>query len=567
MITKKSIRWKMIITILMILTGAFLITGFLQIKTIQSIIEGEALVKAESDLQTTYALIDEMYPGDWKEANGKLYKGKQVMNNNLELVDLAGKLTNGNTATLFLHDVSITSNVMVNGERGIGTKVIKEVADKVLGKGEVYLEQADVLGHTYQTAYMPIKNAKNDIIGMWYVGAPDASDRIQEIIRNTTWTMIGLAAAVIAIALFIFYLLTRGMLKRIQDASKYLSLVANGDLSKQPLQTTVQDETGQLIKSINKMSTQLRSIIAQMKDASIHIASSSEQLTASAAQSATAAEQVVTATELIATGADEQKVYVSETVDVINSLSQEMKTAVQQTDEATQLSEHASNATAEGAREIQSVNDQMATIQQNVQGTAELIKKLGARSQEINEIIAIITGIADQTNLLALNAAIESARAGEAGKGFAVVAEEVRKLAEQTALSSSQVAALVSEIQTNTSSAIQSMEKGTETVETGMKKTEQVNEVFTKLEKAMTSVTNKTLEIARNIKDTSANSRKMVDLIETVGEKANEGAYASQQNTASAEEQLATVQEIASSAKSLARLSEEMNHIIEQFKL
>ncbi|WXB92753.1 methyl-accepting chemotaxis protein [Bacillus sp. FJAT-52991] len=567
MFTKYSIRKKLLLTTFIMLVCAFLVTGLLQIKSIQTVIEGEALEKAQSDLRTSYALIDQMYPGEWRAEDGTLYKGDQVMNNNLEIVDLVGELTNGDTATLFLGDTSITSNVMVDGERGIGTKVIDEVADKVLKNGEVFLEQADVLGHTYQTAYMPIKNESNEIIGMWYVGAPDASERIQKVTQNTTWKIGLLAVVVIIVSLFAFYFLTKGILKRIQVASAYLSQVANGDLSKESLHTNAKDETGQLIESVNKMSTQLHSILKQMKEASLHIASSSEQLTASADQSTEAARQVAEVTERIACGSDEQKTSVGKTVNVINVLSTQMDDAVYRTEEATTLSEGASKATAEGAEEIQAVIASITAIHQKVKDTAIIIQKLDKRSQEINNIISMITSIAEQTNLLALNAAIESARAGESGKGFAVVAEEVRKLAEQSAQSSGQIASLIIEIQQETKEAVVSMTEGTDQVEAGMKKTVRINDVFTHLEQSITAVTEKILEVEKNIKATSSSSHQMVTLIESVGERADEGAAASLHNSAAAEEQLATIQEVAASASSLAKLSEEMNLIFDKFKI
>ncbi|PAQ13654.1 methyl-accepting chemotaxis protein [Bacillaceae bacterium SAOS 7] len=566
MLEQQSIRNKLLFMAFIMLTCAFLVTGFLQMNTIQSVIEGEALEKAQSDLRTSYALIDEMHPGEWRKEGDTLYKGDQVMNNNLEIVDLVGELTNGDTATLFLGDTSITSNVMVDGERGIGTKVIDKVADKVLKNGEIFLEQADVLGHTYQTAYMPIKNENNEIIGMWYIGAPDASDRIQNITQNATWKMILLAVVIIIVSLFLFYILTKGMLKRIQVASAYLSQVANGDLSGELLHTDAKDETGQLIESVNKMATQLRSILKQMKEASLHIASSSEQLTASADQSTEAAKQVAEATEQLACGSEEQKASVGETITVINVLSAQMDDAVYRTEDATKLSENASKATAEGAEEIQAVISSITAIHQKVKDTAIIIEKLDKRSQEINDIISMITNIAEQTNLLALNAAIESARAGESGRGFAVVAEEVRKLAEQSAQSSGQIASLIIEIQQETKEAVASMTEGTNQVEAGMKKTAHIHDVFAHLEQAITAVTKKILEVEKNIKTTSSSSQQMVHLIDSVGEKADEGAAASVHNSAAAEQQLATIQEISASANSLAKLSEEMNSIFGQFK-
>ena len=174
----RSVRTKLFLLTMIIMVASFGLIGYQQTKIMTTLIEGEALAKARSDLQTGMEIIDMKYPGAWRAEGDKLYKGEELINNNFEIVDEIGRLTNGNTATIFLHDVRITTNVIADGERALGTEVSSEVAEKVLKQGEIYLGQANVVGHTYQSAYMPIKDARGEIIGIWYVGAPDADERI-----------------------------------------------------------------------------------------------------------------------------------------------------------------------------------------------------------------------------------------------------------------------------------------------------------------------------------------------------------------------------------------------------
>jgi len=118
---------------------------------------------------------------------------------------------------------------------------------------------------------------------------------------------------------------------------------------------------------------------------------------------------------------------------------------------------HLSN---EGAKIIDNAATEMKEISQAVQSSSGIIEDLGHQSDQITTIVRTIREIADQTNLLALNAAIEAARAGEAGRGFAVVADEVRKLAERTGLSATEVAAMVEKIQNGTHKAVGRTETG-----------------------------------------------------------------------------------------------------------
>ena len=102
-----------------------------------------------------------------------------------------------------------------------------------------------------------------------------------------------------------------------------------------------------------------------------------------------------------------------------------------------------------------------------VEDLSSRIIDLGKHSQEIGQMLALITNIADQTNLLALNAAIEAARAGEHGRGFAVVAEEVRKLAEESGKAALEIAELVRIIQSNTEEAVDEAKAGARRVDEG----------------------------------------------------------------------------------------------------
>ncbi|WP_203247671.1 methyl-accepting chemotaxis protein [Sporosarcina beigongshangi] len=561
-----SIRLKLFISTTIILIVSFAILGYQQANNVISIIEGEALEKAQSDLQMGLAVIDYKYPGEWKLEGENLFKGSVVMNNNFEIVDLIEELTNGDTATLFAGNTSITSSEMSAGERGIGTKAIKKVADQVLTKGEIFHIKAEVLGHTHQTVYAPLKNGSGEIVGIWAVGAPDASIRIQEIKNATALSVFISTVLILIVSLIIYYLLTRPIINRIKLASTSLVRVADGDLSYKLQESTSNDETAVLLNAVNRMIAQLKFLLDQTKKVSMQVASSSEQLTASTYENTRAVEQITATSEAVVKGEQEQLRNVEEAISIVATMSDGIDQSITKSEEVATLAQEVSVASSKGMEAIGIVLNHMEGIDSNVAETSIIIKNLNERSQEINDIISIITGIASQTNLLALNAAIESARAGEMGKGFAVVADEVRKLAEQSSQSSERIAHLIIEIQRETEEAVNSMAIGTNKTKAGMIETEQANNMFIQVNASIADVTPKTAEVSRYIQEMARQSKQLVQLIEMIGAKANDGIIISQQNNTATEEQFAVMKEIASSATNLSQLSEMMTQTFENFK-
>jgi twitching motility protein PilJ len=227
--------------------------------------------------------------------------------------------------------------------------------------------------------------------------------------------------------------------------------LGDGDLTAEA--TVTEDFTGAIADAINFAILQLRELVARIQD-------TAESVSAAASETRSTALQ-------LADSSEHQAQEITGVSAAINEMAISIDQVSANASESASVADRSVSIATNGANVVQSNIKGMDTIREQIQDTSKRIKRLGESSQEIGDIVSLISDIADQTNILALNAAIQAAMAGDAGRGFAVVADEVQRLAERSANAAKQVAGLVKTIQTDTNEAVSSMEQTTSEVVKG----------------------------------------------------------------------------------------------------
>jgi len=197
---------------------------------------------------------------------------------------------------------------------------------------------------------------------------------------------------------------------------------------------------------------------------------------------------------------------------------------------------------------------------------SKVIAELGHNSNQIGQIIELISGIAEQTNLLALNAAIEAARAGEAGKGFSVVADEIRKLAEESADASDRIAELIVEIRKGVDNAVHMMDNGIKSVDSSVEAIQENGDIFAAINKEAEQLKNIVADVTRSVRKMTESSLSFERTMQEINNVSQDFALNSQDVSASSEEQIAVTEEIVTFSKSLATMAEELSALISHFK-
>lgn len=390
-------------------------------------------------------------------------------------------------------------------------------------------------------------------------------EQLQGAGERAFWYSVVIAIVSFVLTLVAGYAISHMVTSPLRFLAKEVQVVAEGDLTREDLEALTRDEIGQLMIGFNHMKGNLRELIDRVTQNAQEITAQSEELYASTEEMASQTEEttrlierVVEETVAQAKEASGSAQAVAAADEGIGQIAGSIGSIDDDVSQSLKLAE-------EGGATMTQAKDEVLALERETRLTGESISSLKQQSDEIALITEVIRSITDQTNLLALNAAIEAARAGEQGKGFAVVAEEVRKLAEQSKQSATQIAGLIESIQAQSNAVLDQHAVSAKRVETNSRLLEQATRAFEQIVSQLeTSVHNTshiriasheiadtTKQVATSSLQMSQDSEAMADTMRSVGE--------------TAEAQLAMIQELNGVAESLGNMTGDLQTLIGRF--
>jgi len=366
--------------------------------------------------------------------------------------------------------------------------------------------------------------------------AQDAAMRAE--LKANSVLILASSALAILVGLCASLLITRAIVKPLQSVIHVATRIADGDLSTR-IEVRGTDEVGQLMSAMQQMSASLSSMVGSLQAGINQIATSARSLSAVTEQTNAEVASQKEETEQVATA--------------MNQMTATVHDVARNAEQAAGAAETADSKVLNGQNVVRQTMARIEQLSASSSSASDSIQSLSSEIQNIVSVLSVIKSVAEQTNLLALNAAIEAARAGEQGRGFAVVADEVRALAKRTQQSTEEIERLVSALQKGAQSSVSQIQSSTALVQLTVSDALETESALGSIAAAVSVIHQMNQQIAAAAEEQSSVAEEINRSVTNIRSSADQSSMAMEGTAASSIE--------------LASLSNELQGMVEHFRL
>ncbi|MBT3017031.1 MAG: methyl-accepting chemotaxis protein [Candidatus Thiodiazotropha endolucinida] len=428
---------------------------------------------------------------------------------------------------------------LLNGDQNAGIQtvddpVVRGQLNKVEGLWITYRESIDAyLENPSAEGLKAISTQSPVVLKEMHKGVNMMAAAANDAVRKQQIITLIMAGGIVLLVWFGRIFGTAILMKDIEQLKERLTAVAKGDFSN-PLKVTYTDnEIGETFTAYNTMLSHVGEIVNSVEDTSKHVQLGTEKV----AQTLQSTNEGV-------------RLQHSELEQASTAMGQMASTVQEVARNATKAADAAQNADKEAGSGRMIVAETITSIENmanQLEETSDVMKKLEQDSQEVGQVLEVITGIAEQTNLLALNAAIEAARAGEQGRGFAVVADEVRTLAKRTQQSTEEIRQIIERLQGGTSDAVNAMTSSREIAQNSVDQSSGAGQALDKIVDSVSSINDMNVQIATAAQQQSSVAEEInrsIANIATVADSTTQAASEAVDCTSSIQQSMCQLNEL-----------------------
>lgn len=376
-------------------------------------------------------------------------------------------------------------------------------------------------------------------------------------------------AVALTIGLILGWLFSKSFTSNIERLTDSAESIGRGDLTRDVVirPSRIPDESHELAGLINLMLRNLRELVRHIKKTSGLLSESSREINSTALEINASTEEVAQAIEQISRGAESQAEMVEKSSKTIREMAISIELVAARARETAKAARETSLTAQHGGALANDSLERMKDFFESQETIGHQFDTFNGKLQKVGKIADCIGNIARQTNMLALNASIEAARAGESGKGFAVVAEEVRKLADGSSQSASEINDMIENLREESHRVHEMILESSRSIKEGKKNIDVTAGAFQEILKTVLETERKASSIADLSQMQQEGSARMVKAVDEIAKVADDNAAATEQVSAATEEQLAAMQDMALATRELTQLSEELLTVIERFQV